>query len=93
MTVAVSPRQRIERGSEVLSLDKTIVAVSISTVRRAERRFIACEHCDPTADTPFGRVLDAVGGNVADVRYLMPEAAHCPGCGAPIFEHHLVELW
>jgi hypothetical protein len=76
----------------VLSLSRPIVAVSISTIRRAERQVLACEGCDRTADTPFARVLDAVNGNVEGVQYLMPEAARCPGCGSPLFEHHLVEI-
>jgi hypothetical protein len=76
----------------LLSLSGTIVAVSISTIRRAERQVLACEGCDRTADTPFSRVLDSVNGNPEGVQYLMPEAARCSGCGQPVFEHHLVEL-
>lgn len=76
----------------MLSLSNQIVAVSISTIRRAERQVMACEGCDRTSDTPFSRVLDAVGGNIAGVQYLMPEAARCPNCGQSIFEHNLVEV-
>lgn len=76
----------------MLSLHKTIVAVSISTIRRAERHFLACESCDRTSDTPFSRVLDRMGGDIPGVQYLMPEAARCPACGAPVFEHNLVEM-
>ena len=75
----------------MLSLSKTIVAVSISTIRRAEARIVACESCDRTADTPFGRILDELGGHPSGAQYLMPEAARCPACGAAILEHHLIE--
>lgn len=76
----------------MLSLSKTIVAVSISTIRRAEARVVACENCDPTSDTPFARVLDAIRGHDNGIEYLMPESAQCPACGARVFEHNLVEL-
>jgi hypothetical protein len=75
----------------VLSLSKTIVAVSISTIRRAEARIVACESCDRTADTPFARILDHLGGRAPGVQYLMPEAARCPACGAAVLEHNLIE--
>ena len=76
----------------MLSLKNDIVAVSISTIRRAEHHIVACESCDPTADTPFAKVLGALGEASNDVQYLMPEGARCPSCGAAVFEHHLVEL-
>ena len=75
----------------MLSLKNAVVAVSISTIRQAESHIAACENCDRTSDTPFARVLAALGRNPNGAQYMMPEAARCPRCGAAVLEHHLVE--
>jgi len=72
---------------------KTIVAASIRTIRRAETRIAACEQCDRTADTRFDCVLASLTSTpIQGIEYVRSEPAHCPACGKPVLEHHLVEV-
>ena len=72
---------------------KTIVAVSMGTIRHAETRIAACEQCDRTADTRFDCVLASMTATPDQViEYVMSEPAHCPACGKPVLEHHLAVL-
>jgi hypothetical protein len=70
---------------------RTIVAVSLNTVRRAEARISACQKCDPTVDSRFDSVLADLVPVPGAVEVVMCEPARCPGCNAEIFEHTLVE--
>jgi hypothetical protein len=73
-------------------LSRTIVAVSTSSIHRAETRIGACEGCDRTADRPFGVILGTLGIAPAGADFLMCEPARCPACGGAVFEHTLVEM-
>ena len=71
---------------------RKIIAVSIGTIRRGECRISACEHCDRTADTPFGHVLASSDIEFRGAEVVMSEPAHCPACGKCLLEHTLVEV-
>ena len=73
-------------------LSKVVVAVTIASIRRAECRIGSCERCDRTADQPFSRALDTIDIAPPGAGYFMCEPAHCPACGAAVFEHTLIEL-
>jgi hypothetical protein len=74
------------------TLSTTLVAVSITTIRKAEQGIACCQSCDRTADVPFSCVLDRVtdrDGAITD--YFMSEPARCPNCRAAVIEDTLVE--
>jgi hypothetical protein len=76
----------------MLSSSSVVIVVSITTIRRAERRITACERCEQTVDTPFSEVLASVTKTRDPAGFFLSEAAHCPGCAGPVFEDTLVEL-
>lgn len=77
---------------KVRSLVRRIVALSPSTIRRAQGLVLSCEFCSPDAELPFDWILDRVTGcDGASTEYLMPETAHCPRCGHAVTEKTLVE--
>ena len=77
----------------MLSHPSVILAVSIATIRRAERRITACQSCDRTVDTPFYEILARVTRTRADLaEYFLSEPARCPCCDEPVFEDTLVEV-
>ena len=70
-----------------------LVAVSISTIRRAEVEIVGCEACDAGADIPFHFVLGGVTEAARDqTAYIMSEPAKCQRCQAAVFEETLVGL-
>lgn len=70
----------------------TLVAVSIATIRMAEKLISSCEACERTADISFSRVLDRITDRDGTrTRYLLSEPARCPRCMRPIFENTLIE--
>lgn len=73
-------------------LSRTVVVVTIASIRRAECRILACERCDRTADAPFSQALATLGIAPEGADFFMCEPAHCPACGAKILEHTLTEL-
>ena len=82
-----------EKSLKQMPQVKTIVAVSIGTIRRAETRIAACEQCDRTADTRFDCVLASLTSTpVQGIEYVMAEPARCPACGGAVFEHTLVSF-
>ena len=70
----------------------TLVAVSLATIRIAEKVIGACQGCERTADVSFSRVLDHVTGrDGAKTEYLLTEPAKCPRCSRSVFENTLIE--
>lgn len=70
-----------------------LIVISTRTIRQAERRILACEHCSPVdAEIPFHRILDQVTGSDSTItEYIMENPAICPRCCRDIFEETGVE--
>ena len=69
-----------------------ILALSSSTIRRAEDAISSCEACNTEAELPFDWILDEVTGHSGSLTdYFLTEPARCPSCGSPVIEKTLVE--
>ena len=69
-----------------------ILALGISTIRRAQESIASCEACNKDAELPFDWILDEVTGqNSSTTDYFLTEPARCPRCGADVTEKTLVE--
>lgn len=70
---------------------KHVVFIAMDQVGRLQTIIESCEHCNPSAEIPFDRVLDGVTGQDPSVTdYILESPAHCPGCHAAINEKTLV---
>jgi hypothetical protein len=69
-----------------------VLALSTTTIRRAQDAISSCESCNNDAELPFDWVLDEVTGRDGSVTdYFLPEPARCPRCGCSVMEKTLVE--
>jgi len=69
-----------------------IVALSASTIRRAQEAISSCEACNNDAELPFDWILDEVTGrDGSSTDYFLTEPAKCPRCGGSVIEKTLVE--
>jgi len=69
-----------------------IVALSASTIRRAQEAISSCEACNNDAEMPFDWILDEVTGrDGSSTDYFLTEPAKCPRCGGSVIEKTLVE--
>jgi hypothetical protein len=67
------------------------IAVSSTSVGKAERCLVACEACSPLVSRPFGSVLgEVLGAENGAARYILCAPAECPSCNTPILENTLV---
>jgi hypothetical protein len=68
-----------------------VVLIALDQLGRLQTMIESCEHCNPSAEIPFDRVLDGVTGRDPSVTdYILESPAHCPGCHAAINEKTLV---
>jgi hypothetical protein len=69
-----------------------LLAIGQKTLLKANRRFLACQHCDTEASTPFEWILQEVLDQSENhVEYLLSEPAKCPKCASPVYESTLVQ--
>ncbi len=69
-----------------------LLALSASTIRRAQESITSCEACNTEAELPFDWVLDEVTGcDGSNTDYFLTEPARCPRCGRGVIEKTLVE--
>ena len=69
-----------------------VLALSTTTIRRAQDAIVSCESCNNDAELPFDWVLDEVTGRDGSITdYFLTEPARCPRCGCSVIEKTLVE--
>ena len=67
------------------------VAVSPTSLLKAQTRVAACQACSPSVSRPFSSVLVEVLGAAGPVcQYVLCAPAQCPNCNEPIVENTLV---
>ena len=79
--------------SELAPEQQNLIVISTRTIRKAEAKIGACEHCCPAdAGIPFDWILDEVThSDSTTTDYIMENPAICPRCCRDIFEKTLVE--
>ena len=80
-------------GPDLAPEQQHLIVISTRTIRQAEKRILACEHCClADVEIPFDWVLDEVTrADSMTTDYLMENPAICPRCCRDIFEKTLVE--